>query len=295
MCDPWHASICFPFAPQGVKAVEQEMTAKIGVFIYWKDATALAELKSLGEKGTQKSDDIFLRSQPKFILPDLKAGSVLPVAEDFAVLDDTLYCYASCAGSFHVNFFEPLFPCEPAIEVPLRVKLIDHRYQLSSIQEPTFTMNDKDHKQPHHQQSCIAAKHVISRQGWTIKGLPFNQLLFREVSVSDQIVWQPSQANPTTFMQEESSDEPGFKSSFTATFLLERHSTTSIINFLLPSSLLSFLAFFTTFLPVSEFQQLRISTCTTLLLTLLALQLAISSTVPNTGSLTFLDRKMMCR
>ena len=294
MCDPWHASICFPFAPQGVKAVEQEMTAKIGVFIYWKDATALAELKSLGEEGTEKRNKIFLGSQPKFILPDLKAGSVLPVAEDFKVLDDTLYCYASCAGSFHVNFFEPLFPCEPAIEVPLRVKLIDHRYQLTPIQGPGFTMNQV-HQEPHHKQSCIAARVVISRQGWTIKGLPFNQLLFREVSVSDQIVWQPSQANPTTFMQEESSDEPGFKSSFTATFLLERHSTTSIINFLLPSSLLSFLAFFTTFLPVSEFQQLRISTCTTLLLTLLALQLAISSTVPNTGSLTFLDRKMMCR
>lgn len=273
----------------GMDAVNQTLEAKVGIFTYWTDEAALGKLQRLTEDDDADSsrEKIFANSRPRYILPDLIDGmsSCLQEQEtDNEVLKDgMLYSYEAYAGTFRISYTEPHFPYEPPLAVAITVKLRDKRYKLVTVRALQLQLGKRS------QQSCIAASDVMSVAGWTLFGLPFGT----DLDSASLVEWKDTKPEPIAYMVESASGE-GFHSVVKASFYCCRDSTTIVVGYVIPCSLLTILTFATFAIPESLID-IQIGMSTTLLLTLLAMKLAISNEVPKTGALTFLDIKVMLR
>jgi hypothetical protein len=87
-------------------------------------------------------------------------------------------------------------------------------------------------------------------------------------------------------------EKVGFKSWFDGAFKCQRVTTFFVVNFIWPSTMLCVLGYATFLVPDSN-ADLRIELGTTLLLTLMAMKLAMSTDLPKTGTVTFLDQKLL--
>ena len=222
------------------------------------------------------------------------------------------YHFIAISGVFATAFEEPGFPYTEPNELCLKLKMRDSRYRFARLEDVGGR-----------KRSFVTEECAKDAPAWRISGLPFHKdddktgdKKWRTFEELADDVGAPEECDPARrgglphgapgtaaheerrrhgpFMEERVSDatKVGFKSWFDGAFKCQRVTTFFVVNFIWPSTMLCVLGYATFLVPDSN-ADLRIELGTTLLLTLMAMKLAMSTDLPKTGTVTFLDMKLL--
>jgi hypothetical protein len=292
--------------------VLQQFSAKIGVFLYWEltewDPDEEITAAFITSKYTDPRDHRFKHkeefmkmlkaSKPHFIVDNLVQN--LGSDTDHHDLDYKIrrvgnacygYHFIAISGVFATAFEEPGFPYTEPNELCIKLKMRDSRYRFVRLADVGGS-----------KRSFVTEECAKDAPAWRISGLPYHK---------DDAKWRtfedlacdagaPEECDPARrgglphgtpgtdthelkrrhgpFMEERVADKEkvGFKSWFDGAFKCQRVTTFFVVNFIWPSTMLCVLGYATFLVPDSN-ADLRIELGTTLLLTLMAMKLAMST------------------